>query len=104
MPSIGVTGDQSWLNGAKDMEFGSLRIVSMKDSGRREAEEADRCGREVLQAVGPGWVSVLCQADAQDGQGRQTWSDGRVYEGMGCCFPAVWNSVPLYLLLVNRST
>lgn len=23
----------------------------------------------------------LFQADAQDGQGRQTWSDGRVYEG-----------------------
>ena len=23
------------------------------------------------------------EADAQDGQGRQTWSDGRVYEGRG---------------------
>lgn len=33
------------------------------------------------------WQSKNCQyegqwkADAQDGQGRQTWSDGRVYEG-----------------------
>lgn len=60
------------------MEFGSLRIVSMKDSGRR--------GPDVVCEVGR-WVSVL-QADAQDGQGRQTWSDGRVYEGQGRC-PAV---------------
>ena len=34
---------------------------------------------------GPGG-GFAAQADAQDGQGKQTWSDGRVYEGprMSC--------------------
>ena len=72
-------------------EDGSTYTGLIKDGKRHGAPSKGDAFRGLWNSGHGVWQSKNCQyegqwkADAQDGQGRQTWSDGRVYEGPEHC-------------------